>query len=83
MFDLEHFQIKAGLIKIGSLTFVWISYIYECLRFEEEVFFWCLTISGPYCPWLELLTVYINSHLVMLACLRCYEGEWKLLVAHK
>jgi hypothetical protein len=33
---------------------------HECLRFEE-LFFWCLTISGPDCPWSELITVLMNS----------------------
>ena len=32
----------------------------EYLGFED-LFFWCLTITGPDCPGSELITVYMNS----------------------
>ena len=82
-FQLRYFLMNSFSCKYLSMGVIFLYfYMYACLRFEE-VFFWCLTISGPDCPWSELLTVYIISPLAMLTCLRCYEGDWKLKVAHK
>jgi hypothetical protein len=53
---LDSVKAKAGV----QIECVYLSPIYECLRFEE-LFFWCLTISGPDCPWSELITVLMNS----------------------